>query len=80
MRIRKKIDFSQVFLYLTCGVAAFFLFQIGDQGEPFSLALAYGMASAGLSPIISALIFLFSSCLLDCLPSHLEDVFSFACQ
>ena len=63
MRIRKKIDFSQVFLYLTCGVAAFFLFQIGDQGEPFSLALAYGMASAGLSPIISALIFLFSSCL-----------------
>ena len=61
MRLRKQIDFPKFFLYLTCGVSAIFLFQIGDQGEPFSLALCFGMASAGLSPFLSALIFLLSS-------------------
>lgn len=61
MRIRKKIDFSRFFLYVACGAAAIFLFQIGDNGEPFSLALFYGMASAGLSPTVSAVLYVCSA-------------------
>ncbi len=61
MRVRKKIDFPKLSLYLSCGAAAIFLSQIGDNAEPFSLALFYGMASAGLSPVLSALLYLLSA-------------------
>ena len=37
------------------------LAQIGNNAEPFSLALFYGMASAGLSPVLSALFYLLSA-------------------
>lgn len=61
MHIRKKLDFAKLFLYLTCGVAALCLSQIGDHGEPFSLAFTFGMASAGLSPALSAFLYLLSA-------------------
>ena len=61
MRIRKKIDFAKVFLYLFCGVGMVCLAQIGNNAEPFSLPLFYGMASAGLSPILSAFFYLLSA-------------------
>ncbi len=57
MRVRKKLDFAQMFLYLSCGVGMFCLAQIGNNAEPFAIALFYGMASAGLSPIWSAILF-----------------------
>ena len=61
MHIRKKIDFLQTFLYLACGVGMFCLAQIGNNCEPFSIALFYGMASAGLSPIYSAIFYLLTT-------------------
>ncbi len=60
MRTRKQIDFSMLFLYLACGLCGIFLSQIGENYEPFSLALFFGMASAGLSPLLSALLYLLS--------------------
>lgn len=60
MRIRRKIEFSKVFLYLACGVGIFCLAQIGNNNEPFAIALFYGMASAGLSPVWSAVFYLLS--------------------
>lgn len=56
MSSKRKIPFIQVCFYLFFGVSALFLYYIGDNGEPFSLALAYGMCSAGLSPLLSAVI------------------------
>lgn len=58
MRIRKKIDFSQLLLHLICGVGMFCLTQIGNNAEPFAIALFYGMACAGLSPVWSAIFYL----------------------
>ncbi len=63
MRIRKKIDFYKLFLYLACGFASAFLFHVGKQYEPFPLALCFGMASAGLSPAWSALLYVATSLL-----------------
>ena len=39
----------------------FCLFQIGDNNEPFAIALFYGMASGGLSPLWSAFFYLLSA-------------------
>ena len=70
------MDFPRLFLYAACLGAAVLLFQIGNNGEPFSLALFYGMSSAGLSPILSAVFYLLSA-----LPSwKLELIFLYALQ
>ncbi len=61
MRIHQKIDFAKLLLYLACGVSSLFLAQIGDNGEPFSLLLLYGMGASGLSPLLSAALYLFSA-------------------
>ncbi len=50
MRIRNTTDYQRFFLYLLFTAATFFLSCIGDNAEPFALALAYGLISAGLSP------------------------------
>jgi len=54
--MRRKIDFSLLFLYLALLGASLCLYHIGDNGEPFSLALSYAMMGAGLSLPLSALI------------------------
>ncbi len=59
--MRKKIEFPKLFLYLACLLASLFLAQVGDNREPFSLPLFYGMAAAGLSPLLSALLYLLSA-------------------
>ncbi len=53
---RKKIDFGQWGLYLLLALAAFFLYYIGDNAEPFSIALSYAMMGAGLSLTVSAFV------------------------
>lgn len=63
MRMRKKIDFSLLFLYLTFFVAALCLFFLLDNGEPFSILLFYAMANAGLALLPSAVIGVFPSLL-----------------
>lgn len=54
----RAIPFSRVLLYLALALASPCLYHVGNNGEPFPLALAYGTASTGLSPSLSALIFL----------------------
>ena len=53
---RRTIDFSKCTLYALFAAASLFLYFIGDNGEPLPLALCYGMASANLSPTLSAMI------------------------
>ena len=57
--MRRKIDFSRLFLYLALLLSSLFLFYVGDNGEPFPLALSYAMMGAGLSLPFSALIGVF---------------------
>ncbi len=56
MRIRKQINFSRTFIYIGFALAALCLFFIGDNGEPFSLLLAYAMVGAGLHVLPSVII------------------------
>ena len=58
MRVRSTTDYSRIFLYLLFGFALLFLRYIGDNAEPFALSLFYAMASAGLSPTLSACLYL----------------------
>ncbi len=56
MLFPKKIDFTRLGAYLLFALAAIFLYHIGDNGEPFSLALAYAMMGAAFSLPLSAFI------------------------
>ena len=64
MRIRRKIHFPLVFLYLAFFVASVCLYFLLDNGEPFPILLFYAMANAGLS--------LFPSAIIGVLPSLLS--------
>ena len=50
----RKIDFFRLFLYFLFGAAALFLYFVGNNGEPFSLALTYALLSAKFPPIVCA--------------------------
>ncbi len=52
----KKIDFVRWGCYLGFALSALFLYFIGDNGEPFSIALAYAMMGAGFALPTSAII------------------------
>ncbi len=52
----KRFDPARCGLYLLFAACALFLYHVGDNGEPFSLALAYAMMGAGLSLPCSALV------------------------
>ena len=56
MQIRKEFNFFLFFLYLLFGAAALFLLHIGNNYEPFALALCYALSAAGLSPALCALV------------------------
>ena len=58
MLSRQPIRSSQIFTYLLFGFSAFCLSYIGDNGEPFALALLYAMHATSLSPLLSALLYL----------------------
>ncbi len=53
---RKNVNFARWGLYLLLFFCSMFLYFIGNNGEPFSLALAYAMMGAGLSLPVSAAI------------------------
>ena len=65
MRIRKKIDFVQLSIFLCFAFIAICLFFILDNGEPFPLLLLYAMLQVGLPALPSAII-----CFLPCLFSQ----------
>lgn len=58
MIARKQIRASQIFTYILFGITAVCLTYIGDNGEPFSLALIYAMNAAGLSPALSSILYI----------------------
>ncbi len=51
----KKISYARLGLYSFFFSASIFLFYVGDNGEPLSIALSYAMMGAGLSLPLSAL-------------------------
>ena len=57
--MRKNISFPLLFFYLFLFACAFFLYHVGSNGEPFSLALAYAVMGAGFSLPIAAAIGIF---------------------
>ncbi len=54
--LRRKINFARCGVYLCFFLAALFLYHVGENGEPLSLALAYAMMGAGFSLPLSALV------------------------
>ena len=64
MKIRKRINYFEIFIYLLFACAMLFLRQVGDNGEPLGLALVYAMQATGLSPLIAVLSY-FATCLID---------------
>ena len=67
---------SQIFLHSILALAMLFLGKIGDSHEPFSLALAYAMPFAGLSPVWS----FFSYFLVSISSGNLTCIFISAAQ
>lgn len=63
MQIRKKLDFSVFTLHLLLGVSVFFLSQIGENNEPYSLSLIFAVITADLSPLFGAAFHLLSAAL-----------------
>ncbi len=61
MKSHAFIQFPRALSHLALGAAFFFLFFIGNNGEPFGLSLLFGMSAAGFSPLIGALSYLLSS-------------------
>jgi len=61
MHVRGRIYFSEVFLHIALALAVFFLFQVGNNGEPFALAAVYAMSAAGLSPLIAAFFYILAA-------------------
>ncbi len=55
----RRIDFPRCGLYLLFFAFSLFLYHIGSNGEPFSLALAYAMMGAGLSLPVSVAVGVF---------------------
>ena len=76
MRIRKKIDFTQLSMMLCFAFVAICLFFVLDNGEPFPLLLLYAMLQVGLPTIPSAII-AFLPCLFS---QNTELIFLYAAQ
>ncbi|MBQ5930483.1 MAG: hypothetical protein IIX02_06805, partial [Clostridia bacterium] len=76
MRIRKKLDFTQLSIMLCFAFVAICLFFVLDNGEPFPLLLLYAMLQVGLPTIPSAII-TFLPCLFS---QNTELIFLYAAQ
>ena len=63
MHRQKMSDYSQWILYLALGVGTLLLRYVGENFEPFSLALLYAAGSVGLSPWFSGAGYFLSSLL-----------------
>ena len=66
---RRTINFSKCTIYALFAAASLFLYFIGDNGEPLPLALAYAMASANLSPTLSAVVGFYPNLFSGTMPS-----------
>ena len=57
----RKIDFFRLFLFFLFGAASLCLYFVGNNGEPFSLALTYALLSTTFPPIACACLHVFPS-------------------
>ncbi len=57
MTIRKQTDYFRILLYFLFGAALLFLRYVGNNAEPFPLALVYATGTAGLSATVGAITF-----------------------
>ena len=57
----KKVNFTRIFLYFLLAFSSLCLYFLGNHGEPFPLAFAYALITAGIPPIACALIGFFPS-------------------
>ncbi len=57
MTVKKPTDYFRILLYFLFGAALLFLRYVGNNDEPFSLALLYATGAAGLSPLVCPLTF-----------------------
>ena len=64
MQIGRKFDFSTLALYILFGFAFFCLLFIGDQAEPYGLALLYALLFSGFSPIACVCLYPLSALLM----------------
>lgn len=62
MQLYKRTDQIQISLYLLFGASMLFLRFLGENFEPFSLALAFALPYAGLSPFLVAGAFFITAC------------------
>ena len=76
MQTNRKTNFSTVILHILFAVAMAFADAVLDNGEPFSLAIAFAMATAGLSPIAA----FFSYFAVQALSFHVPRVLLAFCQ
>ena len=76
---RKPIRASQITIYLLFGITAVCLTYIGNNREPFALALLYGMLAAGLSPVLSGILYIVPIFLDFSLPMLLLNVLQALC-
>lgn len=60
---QRKNNSFRIILYGLCTLGMLFLERVGSNREPLSLALAYAMGVAGLSPYVSAFLYFASGCL-----------------
>lgn len=57
MQFYKKSDVRTVSLYAVLALGCFLLYGVGDNGEPFHLALAYAMSTVGIAPLFASVSF-----------------------
>ncbi len=60
IKLRKTVDHFRILIYALCTLGMLFLERVGNNREPLSLALAYAMGIAGLSPYVSAFLYFVS--------------------
>ncbi len=56
MLLPRRIDFARVGAYLVLSLCSLFLYALGENSEPFSIALLYAMLGAGYSPLLSPIL------------------------
>lgn len=57
MQAYKKIDLSTIVVHMLFGVGILCLRFVGEQNEPYGLTLVYAVCEAGLSPILTAVLY-----------------------
>lgn len=61
--MKKPLNLTSFFIYACSALAFLLLFSVGDNGEPFGLALFYALCFLGASPIFTALTYTASALL-----------------